>query len=890
MRWQRTLTLTCLLCLLGLPASTQQFVVLNSGYPLASVLKKLEERLNIRFAYDASALSQMYLDSTWLHQDPQVTLDNLLDNQDLQCQQLTKAQYLIRVNSSDVIRSNGIHQSISGLVRDSWSGEPLQHVAVFTSDLHHGTTTDSLGKFTLELGNAGPQVIFQMLGYSDLRIDSQHFSEPVTISLLPSIQEMPEILIESTPPSIGFDSQKSSVQWHPGELLTMGLGGLQSDVLRAMQWLPGVNSGDDLNALPGVRSNQPDQNLILLNGMPLLKVDHYFGIFSALPPDLIQDVEWYRSYFPANYGGRTTSIISLNTLQPAQQKPGWHGQLNWNNLTASALVRGPVSKQIYLTLAARSTYYDLSNNGLFNFLYQAPSDDGFDYHSENVVRNTLNIRETHPSFTFNDGYIGLEGHHDRIDWRLQYFRSADHFDYISQSGFAIPNRNDRTVYRSTLSEKNDWANEAAGLYINHQFTTRTKWQNWINYTTYSNQGINGIELFRVQAPPYPPLQLSITDHFDNTSKVFEVHTEVDHQLDPAQEIQFGLHATGLWNETDIDLEALSSLSQLDHGNSLQAYGEYIWHDKGWRMESGLRSIYYTLTGKTYWEPRIYLKKELSGGHALHLAGGRYHQFLRSSYHEDRYNRSFDFFLLADDRQFPVLASWQFTGGWSWQANDWRVESEAFYHHLDGWLEHAQQMPGVNSQVPVRNSAYQLYSGSATQFGLDVLVRHETNHWPGWIAYTLSKAEQSIPEIRQGTPYPSQNDRRHQLKIVQQYQSDRWSVWAGYQYVSGKPYLNVLNIGEGTERRDINIKRAYDYLPAYQRLDVGATWQIPLKQSRLELSAGIYNVFNHENVQYRQYILTLPGITNINPKEQNYILGNDVSLLPVTPYFSVSWKF
>lgn len=873
--------------MLQMPAFTQQ--VVNPKCPLPALLNEIEKKLNVRFAYDASALASILIDSTRIQDNPDKWLEELLKDKQFECQRLSDKQYLIRTHSLKDIAGISNQFTLSGSVRDAWTGDYLENVAVFTTDLRHGTTTDSLGRFRLSCSNYSTQIAFQMLGYTDLRVDQQQLTPNFSISLIPQIQEMPEVLIATKPPPIGYRSNSSAIQWRPNELLAMGLGGMQSDVLRSMQWLPGVNTGDDLNALPGVRSNEPDQNLILLNDMPLLKVDHYFGIFSALPPNLIQDVTWYRSYFPANYGGRTASIINLNTLEPSLQNPGWSGQFTWDNLSASGVARGPLSKHLFATIAGRSTYYNLSSDGLFNFLYEKPTEDYFEYPDENPIRNTLNIRETQPSFQFYDGYAGIEGHWKNTSLRIQYFTGFDDFDNLSSNGFAIPTRDEHILYRSALSEQNTWQNQAAGLYLDHRFTSGLVWKNWINYTAYSNQSVNRLNLDRIEGFQYPPVNLDVYDSFYNTSSIAEIQSELDWTLKPDHLFKIGLQTSQLNNLVDFDLEALPSLNVTLGGKTVQTYGEYVFENNGWKMESGLRGIYYTVTNQVQFEPRWYLQYESKSGHRFHLAAGNYHQYLRSSNHEDRYNRSFEFFILADDERFPVLGSWQFTGGWTWQKNNIRLEAEAFYHSLDGWLEYAQEMPGVNSQTPVRSSTFRLYDGAAKQFGIDVLLRHDATHWPGWIAYTLSKAEQSIPEINRGAYYPSQNDRRHQLKIVQEYQNNRWSLWMGYQYVSGRPYLNILSVGE-TLRRDINIRRAYDYLPAYQRFDLGATYRLPVKNTQLVFSAGVYNLFNHNNVEYRQYVLSLEGAPNTNLPNQNYILGNDVSLLPITPYLSVSWKF
>lgn len=872
---------------LQMPAFTQQ--VIRSQCPLPTLLNEIEKKLNIRFAYDASALASVYFDTTQVQNHPDKILEDLLADNQFECQRLSDKQYLIRTHPPRESATRSDHLILSGRVRDAWTGDYLENVAVFTTDLRHGTTTDSMGRFTLACNEQSGQVAFQLLGYGDLRVNQNQISNKLSISLIPQIQEMPEILIASKPPPIGYSSKSTAIQWRPNEMLAMGLGGLQSDVLRSMQWLPGVNTGDDLNALPGVRSNEPDQNLILLNDMPLLKVDHYFGIFSALPPNLVQDVTWYRSYFPANYGGRTASIINLNTLEPSLQNPGWSGQITWDNLTTSGVARGPLSKHLYATVAGRSTYYNLSSDGLFNFLYEKPTEDYFEYPGENPIRNTLNIRETQPSFQFYDGYAGIEGHWLNTSLRLQYFTGYDDFNNLSNNGFAIPNRDEHVLYKSALSETSTWKNQAAGFYLDHRFASGIVWKNWINYTSHSSEAANQLNLDRIEGVQYPPIKLDVSDSFFNNSSLAEAQTEVDFTLNPQQQLKVGLQASQMDNWVDFNLEALPSLNVELQGRTFQSYGEYIFERKGWKMEAGLRGIYYSVTKQIQFEPRWYLEYESPTGHRFHLAAGNYHQYLRSSNHEDRYNRSFEFFILADGDRFPVLGSWQFTGGWTWQKEDWRVEAEAFYHDLTGWLEYAQEMPGVDSKNPVRSSTYKLYDGSAKQFGIDVLLRHDAIHWPGWIAYTLSKAEQSIPEINQGAYYPSQNDRRHQLKIVQEYQNKRWSLWAGYQYVSGKPYLNILSVGE-TPRRDINIRRAYVYLPAYQRFDLGASYRLPVKNSNLLFSAGVYNLFNHNNVEYRQYVLSLEGSPNTNLPNQNYILGNDVSLLPITPYFSVSWKF
>ena len=189
---------------------------------------------------------------------------------------------------------------VSGFVSDSLSGERLIGVNIVETGAANGTTSDNNGYFTLMIRQ--PAVLqLTYVGYKPVEI---HVEKDALIEIRMSTGiELAEVVV-------------SARSWrHPGvtslatrELLNIPALGGKPDVLKAAQLLPGVNPQGEGSSLLSVRGGNPGENLYLLDGIPLIYVNHLGGFMSVFNPDMINGMDIYKSGFPAMYGGKLSSM------------------------------------------------------------------------------------------------------------------------------------------------------------------------------------------------------------------------------------------------------------------------------------------------------------------------------------------------------------------------------------------------------------------------------------------------------------------------------------------------------------------------------------------------------------------------------------------------------
>jgi hypothetical protein len=232
-------------------------------------------------------------------------------------------------------------------------------------------------------------------------------------------------------------------------------------------------------------------------------------------------------------------------------------------------------------------------------------------------------------------------------------------------------------------------------------------------------------------------------------------------------------------------------------------------------------------------------------------------------------------------------------GFDFFKNGFELDVEAYHKNIDGVTEFALRETGIPSDrvAPTQNLSYAIFNGSGISKGIDVLLKKSSGDYTSWLAYTLSKTTHSFPQISKGASFPSQDDRRHQIKWVNQYRFKQFDFSTTFIYSSGRPYTDLTKIPVKTDRKDINPNTRISYLPNYFRLDVAANYNFKLKNdTKGRLGLSLFNVLDRKNVKYRQYIYSIPNQRDPSKPNINEVRGTDLLMLGFTPNVSLSFEF
>ena len=251
--------------------------------------------------------------------------------------------------------------TISGVVKDKESGETLPFANVFIKDTNIGTTTNGDGFFTLfNVPSENSTIQVQYLGYKveTLTLTKEIVKDKITILLAPDFNKLDEVVIntDSRQQIIKMNENVSQISLSPKRLASIpNLG--EKDIFRALQLLPGVSGTNESSAGLYVRGGTPDQNLVLLDGFTVYHVDHFYGFFSAFNSDAIKDIQLFKGGFPAEYGGRISSVMDLTGKRGNINKVSFSGGLSL--VSANATLEIPIGEKANLLLAGRRSYTDI---------------------------------------------------------------------------------------------------------------------------------------------------------------------------------------------------------------------------------------------------------------------------------------------------------------------------------------------------------------------------------------------------------------------------------------------------------------------------------------------------------------------------------------------------
>ncbi len=249
--------------------------------------------------------------------------------------------------------------TISGYVEDSESGEKLISAYIFDDISGKGTVTNTYGFYSLTLPKDSVSLKVSYLGYNSI-IDVIYLNKNIEISfpLIPSNQLQEVEITSERIEKIEERTQMSRVDVPLQQIKSMPALFGEVDVLKTLQLLPGVQSGTEGTSGLYVRGGSPDQNLVLLDNVPVYNVSHVLGIFSVFNADALKNVSITKGGFPARYGGRLSSILEINMKDGNMKK--FHGAGSIGNLTSKLMLEGPIVKdKASFIVSGRRSYVDL---------------------------------------------------------------------------------------------------------------------------------------------------------------------------------------------------------------------------------------------------------------------------------------------------------------------------------------------------------------------------------------------------------------------------------------------------------------------------------------------------------------------------------------------------
>ncbi|MEL7119364.1 MAG: TonB-dependent receptor, partial [Bacteroidota bacterium] len=586
---------------------------------------------------------------------------------------------------------------------------------------------------------------------------------------------------------------------------------------------------------------------------------------------------WERSFY--EFGGRSASVVQLSNSTKLEET---RVKVGTDLIAAQMLIEVPLAKTIKLTTAGRVTHQDIANTSFFNLNTNFNSPDVID--DQNDRNTNVTVR---PGFNFNDLYTRLSWElNEHLNIGASFFTSFDKYDYLYQETYQRFRIDRRPLTITETGKENiSWRNLAFGFQLNNKWSKKLETNINLSRSSYSIGSRNSFEINTVTFNGIERINIKPGTSKLNQIDGLRLDIKTEWNIDQKHQLTFGLN--GAYDEIDIDIRNSNGLEDraLVNDENASTYSAFVQHS--WRpfrklnVMSGLHTSYFNKMDRLFLSPRIRLTYDLNEHINLKGSFGIYQQFLRQLYHEDVFATNQVFWVLAGNTdlinrlEIPFVNAEQYMLGASFSHKGWTVDVELYHKFRNGILEYALRRPGFSQQGTVINPIFGFFEGTGKTNGMDILIKKDAKKYSAWLAYTLSENLHQLDGVNFDQPFPSPEDSRHQIKWVNQYKfNNSWSVMSTYIFSSGLPYLDYTNLLERPASR-----RQFSYAPflsrykAYHRMDLSLTHKTKIFKLDTQIGLSVFNVFNRENIRYRQFVFSDGENT------QRRIFSTDLELLP-----------
>lgn len=778
--------------------------------------------------------------------------------------------------------------TISGYVTDGVSSETLIGANVIEYQQHEGTSTNPYGFYSITLPGGKTDLRFSYLGYSNQQHILTLNRDTVINVRMHDNNQLQEVVILSDKTESGvIATQMSSINIPMAQIKNTPSVLGEADVMKTIQMIPGVQAGVEGSAGLYVRGGGPDQNLILLDGVPIYNVDHLFGFFSVFTPEAVKKVTLFKGSYPARFGGRLSSVIDVRTNDGDMKK--YHGTLSVGLLATKMQLEGPIIKdKTSFNLSARRSYVDLLSKPFI------PKGEAMSYYFYDI-----NAKINH-KFS------------DRSRLFLNFYRGRDHYYYkIKESGF--------NAFRDKTSL--DWGNTIASIRWNYIFNQKLFSNTTVAYNNYRMD--SDTKTFALTNLQNDKNETNYQSNFHSGIRDWSYQLDFDYNPVPTHHIKFGVgylyhnfHPEVMTSKT-LEKEGSNIVHDTIYNNiansTIQAHEVSTYIEDNFdigsrlRMNIGLHLSMFQVRKKSYFsvQPRISARYQLTKDVALktsYTKMSQYIQLLSST----PISMPTDLWVPVTNHIKPMQAHQFSLGGYYTGLSGWEFSIEGYYKHMRNILEYKD---GVSFFGSSSGWEEKVEMGKGRSMGLEFMIQKTTGKTTGWIAYTLAKSDRKFAKgsINNGERFPYKYDRRHNINLVVNHKfNDRIDIGASWMLATGgtatiaEEMTAIIRPNEDPIQQAGHIEHRNNYrLPISHRLNIGVNFNKKTKHGMRTWNISLYNaynamnptlIYNSGNNGYSTYVKD----QNDNKIYHQYVPAKrkitKLTILPCIPSVTYTYKF
>ena len=721
--------------------------------------------------------------------------------------------------------------TVSGLVTDATSGETL--IGAGAASGADAAVTNSFGFFSLSVPAGPARIVFSHVGFETrihsfdavrdtvLRVELVPGTaltgslvtgrkETGALSTKMSAVELPVTAIKSTPALLG-----------------------EADVLKTLQLLPGVQGGTEGLSGLYIRGGGADENLLLLDGIPIYNTEHMLGIFSIFQPEAVKKVTLYKGSFPARYGGRVSGIVDVRTKEGNLYET--RGSVGISMLTGKLHLEGPIRKG--------STSYSVSARAMHTLLF-AGSAAGYYFYD-------LDAKLTHRFSDRDRLYFNVFNGTDRLRYRSE--KAQDRHD-----GVASETENENLDTR--------WGTTVAALRWNHVLSGKLFSNTTVAWGCYRMKIGTDVRYAEAGADGTWTKEHYAFD-YNSGIRDWVAKTDFEYTPSPAHEIRFGgeyaFHTfipetfSSLTEETvegrvprDTTIRYRSSSRQYGHEIGLYAEDDIRIGDC-LTVNPGFRLAVFSTQGKTYVspEPRLSARLSFARDWAVKAAYSRMAQYVHRL-STSQISLPLDLWVPITKDLRPETADQYSLGLYYTGLPGWEFSLEGYWKDMRNVLEYKD---GTVFLFDSSGWESRVEAGRGEAKGLELFLEKTAGRTTGWVGYTLAWSDRIFPTINGGKRFPYRYDRRHTVNVVLNHKfSDKFDIGVNWNYASGgavtlpeRETVMVTPSGDFVWTDLVSSRNNYR-LPASHGLNLAFNFHRRHRRGESVWNLSIYNAYNRMN--------------------------------------------
>jgi len=802
--------------------------------------------------------------------------------------------------------------TISGYITDEKSGETQINASVYDFNSRKGTVSNVYGFYSLTIPAGDVSLQYSYVGYHSQSFSFKLKRDTIIHIRFKEATDLQEITVVGHQKITGVHStQMGAVEVPIAQIKTVPTLFGEADLVKALQLLPGVQAGSEGSTGMYVRGGGPDENLFLLDGIPVYNVNHMAGFFSVFNPDAVKNVILYKGNFPARFGGRLSSVIDVRMNDGDDKKI--HGNVSVGAISSKINIEGPIIKEkTTFNISARRTYSDLLLQPVIWMGMAQNFTDEEGRLTAGYYFYDLNAKVNH-KFNNNDRlYLSLYMGDDII---YTNYRNSYKYKGGEQGSF--------TEESSRLKLGWNWGNIVSSARWSHMINNKLFMNTTAAYTRYRFDMGVGMEVKYLQAAPDSIYSGSsnINMGYKTGIEDFTLKSDFEYLPHPDHEIKFGLNHTyhtfkpGVSilsiseKENQIELKQDTTIGNkniFSHETSLYVEDDFTIN-YAIKLNVGLHYSLFNVEKHTYQSLQPRVSARILANDNLSFKAG--YAAMSQNVHllsNASVSLPTDLWVPVTKRIKPMYSHQYSVGVFYNLLNTLDLSVEGYYKSMSNLIEYKDGASFLGSSTGWEDK---VVMGDGWAYGVEFLAQKSFGKTTGWVGYTWAKAERLFNRPGQalnfGEVFPAKYDRRHDVSIVVSHKfSDRFDIAGTWVFATGNTGTLALQSFIALQEPEYNrygqIVSTYenlDYISgrnnyrfnSYHRLDLGMNFHKKKKYGTRTWNISVYNAYSNNN----PFLVMPTEDYDWNPATNMYEVRKkliQVSIFPIIPSISYSYKW